>query len=142
MALVGRVIRFDEVRGYGFIAPSAGGEDVFVHANDFGERRHEVHPGMKVEYEVEEGDRGLKVASVSILDAPVTRVERPAGERAPARVAPGDDDGLCDVLSSREFMTEVTELLIERAPALTAGQISTIRQALTERARAHGWVEA
>jgi cold shock CspA family protein len=143
VASVGRVIRFDEVRGYGFIAPSAGGEDVFVHANDFGERRHEVHPGVRVEYEVEEGDRGLKVASVRILDTPAARVERPAGERAPTRATPGgEDDGLCDVLSSREFMTEVTELLIERAPSLTAAQISVVRQALTERARSHGWVEA
>ena len=28
--LTGKVIRFDEVRGYGFIAPDGGGEDVFA----------------------------------------------------------------------------------------------------------------
>ncbi|WDZ83710.1 cold-shock protein [Micromonospora cathayae] len=142
MALVGKIIRFDDVRGYGFIASSSGGEDVFVHANDFGDRRHEVHPGMRVEYEVEEGERGLKAASVQILDTPTTRAERPAGERAHTRAVSGDDDGLCDVLSPREFKTEVTELLIERVPTLSGAQIATIRQALTERARTHGWVEA
>ncbi|WP_345034392.1 cold shock domain-containing protein [Kutzneria kofuensis] len=33
----GRVLRFDDVRGFGFIAPDSGSEDVFVHANDLSE---------------------------------------------------------------------------------------------------------
>ncbi|WP_435818540.1 cold-shock protein [Micromonospora lupini] len=140
---VGKVIRFDEARGYGFIAPSKGGEDIFVHANDFGEQRHLVHPGMRVEYEVEAGERGLKVASLRIIE-PVGAF-RPEG--APnvtsSRSAPaGEDDGLCDVLSPREFMYEVTELLIERVPTLTAAQLSAIRQSLVDQARSHGWVES
>src|SRR5262245_18883233 len=44
---VGRIVRFDDVRGYGFIAPSTGGDDVFVHANDFGEQRPLVQAGLK-----------------------------------------------------------------------------------------------
>src|SRR5690349_24044937 len=86
---VGRILRFDEVRGYGFIAPSGGGEDVFVHANDFGSQRDLVHPGTRVEYEVEEGERGLKVSTVRILDpddAAARRVVRSAEER-PKRAA-------------------------------------------------------
>ncbi|MEU8327933.1 cold shock domain-containing protein [Micromonospora sp. NPDC048839] len=143
MGSVGKVIRFDEVRGYGFIAPSRGGDDIFVHANDFGEERHLVHPGMRVEYEVEAGERGLKVASLRILDpVAVSRPER-APDAAPTRTAQaGDDDGMCDVLSPREFTSEVTELLIERVPTLTAAQVSTIRQSLVDHARSHGWVES
>ncbi|NED50352.1 cold shock domain-containing protein, partial [Micromonospora aurantiaca] len=30
MVHVGRIARFDEVRGYGFITPDEGGPDVFV----------------------------------------------------------------------------------------------------------------
>jgi cold shock CspA family protein len=142
----GRILRFDEVRGYGFIAPNAGGEDVFVHANDFGEQRHLVHPGMRVEYEVEEGERGLKVATVRILDAPArrehTRPARPVHDPADDDAEPGDDDGLCDVLSSREFSAEVTELLIQHVPSLTGSQIAQARQHLVSFARTHGWVES
>ncbi|WP_432995523.1 cold-shock protein [Dactylosporangium sp. CA-233914] len=147
----GRILRFDEVRGYGFIAPNAGGEDVFVHANDFGDQRHLVHPGMRVEYEVEEGERGLKVATVRILDTPPPRRE-PSRTTATAAApftpvsgpaaAGGDDDGLCDVLSSREFAAEVTELLIQHVPSLTGSQIAQARQHLVSFARSHGWVES
>jgi len=129
----GKLLRFDEVRGYGFIAPEGGGEDVFVHANDFGEDKHLVHPGMRLEYEVEQGERGLKATTVRIVDRPVTkpRPSRPAG----------DAEELCDVLSGAELSGEVTELLIEKVPTLTGAQIGAIRQQFVNLARSHGWVE-
>jgi cold shock protein len=150
---VGRILRFDEARGYGFIAAAAGGEDVFVHASDFGEHRHMVHPGMRVEYEVEEGERGLKVSSVRILDMPQPRrsippafastVARAAPTERPAKTSAADDDEvMCDVLSGRDFNSEVTEVLIQHVPSLTGGQIAEIRQHLGDLARSHGWVES
>ena len=139
----GRIVRFDENRGYGFIAPGGGGDDVFVHANDFGEHRHRVHPGMRVEYEVEEGDRGLKVATVRILDAPTGRREsQPTFAAGEPRVNAGDDDVMCDVLSARDFSGEVTETLIQHVPSLTGAQIGDIRQQLVGLARSHGWLES
>jgi hypothetical protein len=33
---VGTVVRFDRRRGYGFVAPEDGGEDVFVHRHVIG----------------------------------------------------------------------------------------------------------
>lgn len=143
MAAVGTILRFDETRGYGFIAPAGGGEDVFVHANDFGENRHAVRAGLRVEYEVMEGERGLKVATVTLLDPPSAgrqAVGTPSSGVA-ATEQFGDDDGVCDVLSAKAFGFAITELLIEHAPSLTGAQIGQVRQHFLTLARSHGWVD-
>lgn len=127
----GKVLRFDDVRGYGFIAPDDGGEDVFMHANDLRDEKFLFTPGTAVEFDVVEGDRGLKASSVKILD------------RSPARSATGqDDEVMCDVLSPRELMQELTEALLESAPTLTAAQIIQVRQRIAKLAHAHGWLES
>lgn len=66
--LTGKVIRFDEVRGYGFIAPDGGGEDVFVHANVLGDDKYVFGPGLRVGFEVTDGERGPKAYSVHLLN--------------------------------------------------------------------------
>lgn len=131
MAL-GTIVSFDELRGYGFIAPVNGGADVFVHANDFGDARHLVRPGIRVRYEVAETDRGLKAATVAI--------EQPSASATPGAAATVDD-GECDVLAVRDFQNAVTEALLENVPTLTAAQIVATRRALLAMARGYGWVE-
>lgn len=143
MVAVGTILRFDEVRGYGFIAAVGGGEDVFFHANDFGESRHVLQPGLRVEYEVMEGERGLKVSTVTLLDPPPARrpvAAVPLSDAVPSQQF-GDDEGVCDVLSAKSFNSAVTELLIEHAPTLTGAQIGQVRNRLLTFARSHGWVD-
>ena len=129
------MLRFDESRGYGFIAPDGGGEDVFVHVNTLGEERHLFTPGTPVEYEAAASERGLKALSVRI-----TRVE--PGPVTATEAAPRDDeDGVCDVLSMSAFRHEVTELFLDTAPSLTGTEIVMLRLALGELAQRHGWVD-
>ncbi len=137
----GKVLRFDQVRGYGFIAPTGGGEDVFLHVNDLLDEKHLIVPGVIVEFDVEEGERGPKASSARIVKSGTTG----SGPRHPAPVTASfsgeDAEGLCDVLSAKEFTQEITELLIEVEPTLTGAQIIQTRRQLTRLAQKYGWVE-
>ncbi|MGH3164384.1 MAG: cold-shock protein [Trebonia sp.] len=57
---IGRVLQFDHVRGYGFVAADDGGEDVFLHASVFDGDPDGLAPGTTVEFQIMAGDRGRK----------------------------------------------------------------------------------
>jgi CspA family cold shock protein len=62
----GTVKWFSQEKGYGFITPDDGGEDVFVHFSGIaGEGFKSLEEGEKVTYEVTEGRRGLQATNVS-----------------------------------------------------------------------------
>jgi cold shock protein len=66
MAQEGTVKWFSQEKGYGFIKPDDGGEDVFVHHTGIaGEAFKTLEEGEKVTYEVTEGRRGLQATNVS-----------------------------------------------------------------------------
>lgn len=147
----GRVVRFDGARGYGFIAPEHGGEDVFLHANDLLVPESLVHAGVAVEFEIEDGDRGLKASSVRLskaaefASAPARGAVAPAGLSSsvpsPSPRTEDGEDPLCDVLSVAEYTRSVTELLLATAPELTGKQVLDIRRQLVQFGRSHGWAE-
>lgn len=155
---MGRVLQFDQARGYGFVAAGDGGEDVFLHASVFDGDPDELAPGVKVEFKIMAGDRGRKAFAAHLVEDEAdsgneqAAVVRPSPSVMPARVIPAtpqvppqeataDEEQMCDVLSQAELGQEVTELLISSVPTLTGQQILEIRQGVLECARKHGWVD-
>jgi len=57
----GTVKFFNESKGYGFITPTDGGKDIFVHANGLID---DIREGDKVRYSTEEGRKGLNAVEV------------------------------------------------------------------------------
>ena len=53
----GVVVRYDAERGFGFIAPDAGGADLFVHVSVL-RGAEALHQGDRVRYQVRQSDRG------------------------------------------------------------------------------------
>ncbi len=64
---VGTVKWFNGSKGYGFIEREEG-PDVFVHFSAIqGQGFRNLEEGQKVEFEVEQGQKGLQAANVSVL---------------------------------------------------------------------------
>ena len=60
----GTVKFFNGTKGFGFITPTAGGQDVFVHSTGLID---EIRENDKVAYEVENGKKGINAINVKVL---------------------------------------------------------------------------
>ena len=61
----GTVKWFNNAKGYGFIAPTGGGDDVFVHYSAIkSEGYKSLKEGQEVSFETETGPKGLQAMNV------------------------------------------------------------------------------
>ncbi|MFE4372612.1 cold-shock protein [Streptomyces sp. NPDC056835] len=135
MLKTGKIQRFDETRGYGFINPDEGGEDVFMHANDLLDEKYLYQAGRDVEFFVEMGDKGPKASEIRLIHQPSRRrLERLGADGGADGGAAEDEPGAAG------FRSELTDVLLDADGTLTADQIKRIRTRIVELARAHGWI--
>ncbi len=59
----GTVKFFNGTKGFGFITPSNGGQDIFVHVSGLID---EIRENDKVSYEVQNGQKGLNAINVRV----------------------------------------------------------------------------
>jgi CspA family cold shock protein len=64
----GTVKWFNDSKGYGFIAPEDGSDDVFVHHSGIsGNGYKSLAEGAKVEYQVSQGPKGPQATDVTTI---------------------------------------------------------------------------
>ena len=63
--MIGKVKWFNNAKGFGFIVPDDGGNDIFCHYSEIDmDGFRTLSAGQRVEFSVEEGPKGLSAKNV------------------------------------------------------------------------------
>ena len=69
----GTVKWFNESKGFGFITPDDGGEDLFVHHSKISmEGFRTLQQGQRVQFETGQGRKGIEATNVRPVEVPTT----------------------------------------------------------------------
>ncbi|QTF91695.1 cold-shock protein [Halomonas sp. BM-2019] len=65
----GTVKWFNDTKGYGFISPDDGGDDLFAHFSEIqADGFKTLQDGQKVTFEVTQGKKGLQASNIRLAD--------------------------------------------------------------------------
>ena len=66
---VGKVNWFNNAKGFGFIVPEEGGEDIFAHYSTIQmEGYRSLKAGQEVTFEVQQGPKGLHAENIGLVE--------------------------------------------------------------------------
>jgi CspA family cold shock protein len=77
----GTVSWYDADKGFGFVTPDAGTDDIFVHVRSLPADLSELSEGDRVTYDVGQSDKGLQARNVQLVRASTGRGATPAPAR-------------------------------------------------------------
>jgi uncharacterized membrane protein YsdA (DUF1294 family)/cold shock CspA family protein len=83
----GTIVRWDDVKGFGFIRSGSIAQDVFVHVRDYQAHATEApRPGVRVTFEeIHVGGKGPRAVAVQPVSAGASSIRRAEVARRPAR---------------------------------------------------------
>lgn len=68
---VGKVKWFNNAKGFGFIVPQDGGEDIFAHYSTIQmDGYRSLKAGQQVSYDVQTGPKGLHAENIGFVEEP------------------------------------------------------------------------
>ncbi len=116
----GTIDWFSHKKGYGFITPDGGGEDVFVHQSNLeSHAAGAVEPGSRVAFDVERGKKGPSAVAVLPLEGVTARAE--SAESAGDFAALGLNDSLLRAVEAAGY-EQPTPIQNQAVPQVLAGR--------------------
>ncbi len=103
---VGKVKWFNNAKGYGFILPDGGGDDLFAHYSSIQMEGYKtLKAGQDVEFDILEGPKGLHAINIraEASESESASAESPIDESASAEPEPAEESP-----PARETSREVT----------------------------------